>query len=138
MKKNYNENIFTSGTVSYTDFDISFRPSPLNDDLVLKNNIDSIKQSIKTLLLTNQYERPFQPELYGGINSLLFDQMDEVVSGVLEDQIRTVIENYEPRVEIIAISVSHNNQNEVIIKIKFNIQNKVEPVDINILITRTR
>ena len=141
MSKNFsNNNIFTKGTVTYTDLDISFIPSPVTGDLRVKNDLESIKQSLKSILFTNKYERPFQPNLYGGLNELLFDQMDEVLKDILEDQLRIVIQNYEPRIEVIELKIDDvsTDNNSISIKIKFNMVNVLEPQDINILIRRSR
>jgi len=140
MSKKFNNNIFTKGTVIYSDFDISFNSSPITNDLIIKSDVDSIEQSLKNIIFTNKNERPCQPNLHGGINELLFEQIDEVVSGVLEDQLRYVIQNYEPRIELISVTVSEvqEDSNSVSIKIRYNMDNYLQPRDINMLIERKR
>lgn len=137
MVERFNRNIFSKGTVTYTDIDLSFKSNPVTGDVRKKVDIDSIKQSLKNLLFTDKGERPFQPFLYGGLNDLLFEPLDNITTGILEDQIRTVIANHEPRITVIRVKVdSEKDRNELNVSIQFNMVNVLEPQTINIILKR--
>lgn len=135
----YNRSIFAKGAVTYSDIDLSFKANPMTGDVRKKQDAESIKQSLKTLLFTNQGERPFQPNLYGGLNDLLFEPLDSITTDILKDQIRIVIGNNEPRISIIDIEIIENpSDNSLEITLKFNMQNVLGPQTISLIISRTR
>ena len=93
----------------FKDLSASFQTSPLNNDLIALKNESAIARSVRNLVLTGQGERPFQPVLGTGVSRLLFENMDKLTASAIRSELRTTIENYEPRVEI----------NEIIVKADF-------------------
>ncbi len=89
----------------FKDLSASFQTNPLSNDLIALKNESSIARSVRNLVLTIQGERPFQPTLGTGVNNLLFDNMDKLTASSIRSELRTTIENYEPRVEINEIIV---------------------------------
>ena len=89
----------------FKDLSASFQTNPLSNDLIALKNESSIARSVRNLVLTIQGERPFQPVLGTGVNALLFENMDKLTASAIRSEIRTTIENYEPRVEINEIIV---------------------------------
>ena len=89
----------------FKDLSASFQSSPLSNDLIALKNESAIARSVRNLVLTIQGERPFQPVLGTGVNNLLFDNMDKLTASAIRSELRTTIENYEPRVEINEIIV---------------------------------
>ena len=89
----------------FKDLSASFQTNPLSNDLIALKNESSIARSVRNLVLTIQGERPFQPTLGTGVNNLLFDNMDKLTASAIRSELRTTIENYEPRVEINEILV---------------------------------
>ena len=89
----------------FKDLSASFQTSPLSNDLITLKNESAIARSVRNLVLTIQGERPFQPVLGTGVNNLLFDNMDKLTASAIRSELRTTIENYEPRVEINEIIV---------------------------------
>ena len=89
----------------FKDLSASFQTNPLSNDLIALKNESAIARSVRNLVLTIQGERPFQPTLGSGVNRLLFDNMDKLTASAIRSEIRTTIENYEPRVEINEIIV---------------------------------
>ena len=89
----------------FKDLSASFQASPLSSDLIALKNESAIARSVRNLVLTIQGERPFQPTLGSGVNRLLFDNMDKLTASAIRSELRTTIENYEPRVEINEILV---------------------------------
>ena len=89
----------------FKDLSASFQTNPLSNDLIALKNESSIARSVRNLVLTIQGERPFQPALGTGVNNLLIDNMDKLTASAIRSELRTTIENYEPRVEINEIIV---------------------------------
>ena len=89
----------------FKDLSASFQTNPLSNDLIALKNESAIARSVRNLVLTGQGERPFQPVLGTGVNNLLFDNMDKLTASAIRSELRTTIENYEPRVEINEIIV---------------------------------
>ena len=89
----------------FKDLSASFQTNPLSNDLIALKNESAIARSVRNLVLTIQGERPFQPVLGTGVSRLLFENMDKLTASAIRSEIRTTIENYEPRVEINEILV---------------------------------
>ena len=89
----------------FKDLSASFQTNPLSNDLIALKNESSIARSVRNLVLTAQGERPFQPVLGTGVSRLLFENMDKLTASAIRSELRTTIENYEPRVEINEIIV---------------------------------
>ena len=92
----------------FKDLSASFQTNPLSNDLIALKNESAIARSVRNLVLTGQGERPFQPVLGTGVSRLLFENMDKLTASAIRSEIRTTIENYEPRVEINEIIVEPN------------------------------
>ena len=89
----------------FKDLSASFQTNPLSNDLIALKNESAIARSVRNLVLTIQGERPFQPVLGTGVSRLLFENMDKLTASAIRSELRTTIENYEPRVEINEILV---------------------------------
>ena len=92
----------------FKDISASFQTNPLSNDLIALKNESAIARSVRNLVLTIQGERPFQPVLGTGVSRLLFENMDKLTASAIRSELRTTIENYEPRVEINEIIVEPN------------------------------
>ena len=89
----------------FKDLSASFQTNPLSNDLIALKNESAIARSVRNLVLTGRGERPFQPILGTGVSRLLFENMDKLTASAIRSELRTTIENYEPRVEINEILV---------------------------------
>ena len=89
----------------FLDLSASFQENPLTNDLIALKNENAIARSVRNLVLTIQGERPFQPVLGTGVSKLLFENMDRLTASAIRSEIRSTIENFEPRVEINEILV---------------------------------
>ena len=85
---------------------MSFGANPLTDDLIALKNENAISRSVRNIIMTLPGEKPFNPDFGSSVSSLLFDNMDEITSGLIVDEIRTSIDNYEPRVELLSVEVN--------------------------------
>ena len=91
---------------SFKDFSTNFARNPFTDDLSVVTNDNSIKQAVKNLILTTPGEKPFQPLVGSSVNSLLFETLDAFTVDTIEDEIRSTINQYEPRVELTNVDVT--------------------------------
>jgi phage baseplate assembly protein W len=123
------------------DFDLMFRRHPTTGKLLVKKGDDSIKQSLKNLILTNRYERPFRPEFGGDVRRRLFDNFDTVSASDYSIQIETTIGNYEPRVILDPYSVvviASPDQNRLAITITFRSAISLNDSTIDVNLNRVR
>jgi phage baseplate assembly protein W len=107
----------------WKDLNMNFTKHPLTDDVNRVYDVESIKRSLKNLMLTNYGERPFQPLLGSNIQALLFEPMDPFTISMLRDQIEMLIENFEPRVQIINLEVNGMDDNQLRVSLNFKIVN---------------
>lgn len=93
----------------YKDLDLNFIPHPNTGDIVPLKGVDAVRRSIKNIILTNFFERPFKPKIGGNILALLFENFDPQMEHILVEQIGNVIRRYEPRAKIMDIGVKPND-----------------------------
>ena len=107
---------------SFKDISLSFTPHPVTKDLTVIKNANAIKRSVRNLVQTIPRERFFNPNLGTDIRGSLFDFVDFGTASVIQQQIQTTIENYEPRVDNLEIEVfPRPDQNEFEVNIYFDI-----------------
>lgn len=127
--------------IVYSDLNLKFDAHPVSGKIKAKTNVDAIKQAIKNIVLLNKYEAPFQPNLYGGVKELLFENIesDVVVQRVLKTRIENVIKNYEPRAVLNEVLISVDSDNHSIkLEIYFTPINQHEPIKIDVFLERIR
>ena len=88
---------------SFKDISLSFTPHPVTKDLTVIKDANAIKRSVRNLVQTIPRERFFNPNLGSDIRGSLFDFVDFGTASVIQQQIQTTIENYEPRVDNLEI-----------------------------------
>ena len=93
---------------SFKDISMSFQVNPLTDDLIVIKNATAIARSLRNLVLTTPGERFFNENLGSQVGNLLFENVDDVTAMSVRTEIINVIENYEPRVDLIKVSVNAN------------------------------
>ena len=123
----------------YSDFYTNFNVHPQNGRLVKYSNEESVKRSIPNLILTDKYDRPFQPQIGCRVRSLLFENMSEVIIEEIKSTIRETIDTYEPRARVLDIVVQSNESRQSYdVYIYFEVINNIEPVSVNITLYRAR
>ena len=93
---------------SFKDISMSFQVNPLTNDLIAITNTTAIARSLRNLVLTTPGERFFNENLGSQVNNLLFENIDDITAMSVRSEIISVIENYEPRVKLIRVSVNAN------------------------------
>jgi phage baseplate assembly protein W len=131
--------IVISRTPDYSDLDLDFIAHPTTKDVLVKTGADAIKRSVRNLILTNFYEKPFRPGIGSSAVKLLFDNMSPLVSNFLENAIAEVIQNYEPRVQLVNVTVEPDyDNNGYTARLDFIVLNRNEPLTTTIFLERVR
>jgi phage baseplate assembly protein W len=134
--------VFTAKTKKitlYQDFKKNLEKSPVSSDLTVWKDEDAVKESIKNLILTDRGERLMQPNLGGNINAMLFENITPSTLLVIQNSVRTTIELYEPRAQIIDVTATSNiDDNTVRVNIAFYITNVQQPITLDVFLERTR
>jgi phage baseplate assembly protein W len=123
----------------FSDLGLSFTPHPITGKLALKKNRDAVKQSVKSLILTDFYERPFKPEVGCNIRKQLFELFTPITQQNREGAVRDVIKNYEPRAQLIDVLVEElPEKNALTVSVAFFVKNDPEPVVLDVILERVR
>ena len=125
--------------VIYSDFTNDLDFNPVSEDVAVKLNENSIKQSIKNILFTDRGERFFQPNLGGNIRAMLFENITPQTLVSMKQQITNTIKQSEARCNLIdVVCNAEEDQNGVYVTILFNVINKQEPVVLEVVLERVR
>lgn len=129
----------TRNTRQYSDFNLLFSIHPVTGDVLRKNDEEAVKQSLRNLISTRNYERPFHPEIGCQIHGLLFENFNPVTIQVMKRTIVDTIGKFEPRVAVLEIKLQENvDSNEVVCDIIFRLNNSDRPITLTTLISRIR
>jgi len=124
---------------AYSDLDLSLIQHGVTKDIVPLKDDRAIKNSVKNLILTNFYERPFQPEMGANLLGLLFEPADNITKIELKDGIRSVLAYYEPRIKVQNIIIEDDTErNRWRISLHFKIKEFNVNSNINIVLKRLR
>ena len=128
----------------YSDLDLDFLAHPTTGDVVKKTGLDAIKRSVRNLILTNYYDRPFRPGIGSNAQKILFDNINPFTANFLKDAIIETIYNFEPRVKLaedqndgVIVNVNTDN-NGYDVRITFTILNSGAPATISLFLERLR
>jgi uncharacterized protein len=123
----------------YKDLDLNFTKHPVKNDVNKVVNEMAVVNSIKNLILTNHYERPFQPDIGCNVQKMLFENMDNITAAAIQREILQTIKNFEPRVSIQTIDVKPDfDNNSFSVGMEFYIINRTDPVTIQFFLERAR
>jgi phage baseplate assembly protein W len=124
----------------YTDLDLFFGRKTSNSDISKVTDIQAVKRSIRNLVLLNPYEKPFHPEISGGIRGMLFELMTPITATIIAKKVEEVINNFEPRARLVAVRATPDlDRNAYEMSIEFYVVNApTELVDLSIMLERLR
>lgn len=123
----------------FSDLNLAFTKNPVSADVTKKYDEEAIKASLRNLILTKNYERPFHPEIGCQIYYLMFENYDPIMKRVMEQTIKNTIAKFEPRVNLENIQINTNEDaNGVEVTIEFRIINTIDPIKLTTLISRVR
>ena len=122
----------------YTDIDLNITPHPSSGDLVLKQDKEAVKRSVRNIMLTNDYERPFKPNFGANLRGLLFELADDVTKFEIRRQIEDAIMSFEPRVRITTILLDSTGFNNLHVTVNYGIVGVEEPQEVQVILERVR
>jgi phage baseplate assembly protein W len=126
-------------TRTFTDLDFNFLLHPKTADVSTRSDEEAIKQSVRNLVMTRNFERPFRSEVGCQATALLFEPISPMTGTLIEKSISDVINNYEPRVVLLDVTAKFSPENNsVYATITFKIKNTETPVSVNLILERTR
>ena len=134
-----NINMAIRNTRQYSDLNLLFSRHPVTGDVARKNDEEAVKASLRNLISTKHYERPFHPEIGCQIHSLLFENFNPVTEQVMKKTIYDTINKFEPRVTVLDVIIRERaDNNDISCDVVFRLNNSDRPVTLTTLITRVR
>lgn len=123
----------------YADFRKDLIRNPFSNDLALKTDEEAVKEALKNIILMDKGEKLFQPSFGGNIRAMLFELNSPATIKVIQEQIKSTINNYEPRAQLIDVEVySLIDDNKVAVKIIYALRNREEPLQVEFILERVR
>jgi len=125
--------------IVFSDFTTAFTAHPTSGDLVRLTNNDAVVRSVKNIVLTQFYERPFRPNLGSNVTHYLFENFDQGIAEDISNAIKEAIEDNEPRAELLNVHVSEvPDDNRLTVTIIFRIKNNTAPTTVQVFLERVR
>jgi len=123
----------------FSDLDLDFTRNPVTNDITKIEDVDAVKRSVRNLIQTNFYERPFRPELGSGVRQMLFEPFMPLTKTFLKRKIEEVLANYETRAKIEQVAIDDEpDRNRIKASIYFYVVNSDEPVVVTTFLERLR
>ena len=127
-------------TRQYTDLDLFFGKKSSNSDIQTLTDVQAVKRSIRNLVQLNVYDKPFHPEIAGGIREMLFENMSPLTAHTIARKVEDVINNFEPRARLVSVRAFPDlDRNSYEVSIEFYVVNTpTELVDMSLMLERLR
>lgn len=123
----------------FSDIPLNLDVHPVTKDLLRVTNNNAVKQAVKILVLTNFYERLYQPRLGSNVPDQLFENFDPLTEEDVKEGIEQVLRNFEPRCELLGVEVNADeDRNTLIATIEFRVINQVDPTSVDVFLERIR
>ena len=134
------QNDISRNVRQYSDLDLFFTKKIVGSDVNKVTDIQAVKRSLRNLINLNEFEKPFHPEISGGIRDMLFEPMSPIVAAVLARKIEDVIKNFEPRCRLVSVrAIPDYDRNIYNVAIEFYVVNApTELVDLSVMLERLR
>ena len=123
----------------YKDLNMSFTKNPATKDVARLFDVQAIKRAVKNIILTNKYERPFNPDFGCNLRGFLFENITEPLLVIIKDRVAMAIEKYEPRVSVEDVVLKNDiDNNGINIQVSFLINGVEAPVTVSTFLQRVR
>ena len=124
----------------YIDLDLFFSKRNSDNDISRVTDIQAVMRSVRNLVLLNPYEKPFHPEISGGVRGMLFELMTPFVAAQLTKKVEDVINNFEPRARLVSVRANPDyDRNAYEVSIEFYVVNTpTELIDMTVMLERLR
>jgi phage baseplate assembly protein W len=126
-------------TREYRDISLTFAKNPVNNDIVSVAGVDAVKRAIKNILMTRTGEVPFFPNFGSRIHSLLFEPIDPITTALLQSEIQSSLETFEPRMKIVSIILSPDEEKNLYqVNLTIRLVNQLAPITVTLFLSRLR
>jgi phage baseplate assembly protein W len=125
-------------TNEYTDLDILFSANPISGDVTTKKDSDAVKRSVRNILLTNHYERPFKPNFGANLRARLFELDGIGMKRRIRNDIIETLSILEPRIGSIKVDFNEADANSVDVRISYIIRNGLKQSQVDFTVSRVR
>ena len=129
----------TRSSKIFKDLNLDFQQNTATKDIQKLTDVEAVKRSVRNLLSTNHYEKPFHPEIGSNLRAMLFELMTPQMNHVITKQIENLINNYEPRCRLVQVHTQPMiERNGYSVQISFYVQNYPDPVVVESFLERLR
>ena len=130
----------TRSSQVYSDLDLFFSKSNKTKDVNKLTNVTAVKRSVRNLVLMNEFEKPFHPEISSGVRDTLFENLTPVTAIILSRQVQDVIENFEPRARLVGVKAYPDlDRNAYDVSVQFYVVNApTELIELTLPLERLR
>ena len=124
----------------YSDLDLFFGKRTVGSDVNKVTDIQAVKRSVRNLILLNTYDKPFHPEIAGGVREMLFEPMTPIIASIIARKVEDVIDNFEPRARLVGVRATPDlDRNAYELSVHFYVVNApTELVDLTVMLERLR
>ena len=123
----------------YKDLDLDFGRNTVTNDVNKLTDVEAVKRSVRNLINTNHFERPFHPEIGGNVRALLFENITPLTALNLQRKIEEVLNNFEPRAKITQILADPDiDRNGYRLEIRFYVIGIQNPITVETFLERLR
>ena len=123
----------------YKDLNLDFQQNTATKDIQKLMDIEAVKRSVRNLINTNHYEKPFHPEIGSNLRAMLFENITPAINHVISKNIELLITNYEPRCRLVQVNTQPMfDRNGYACQISFYVQNHQDPVIVESFLERLR
>ena len=123
----------------YSDIDFTLAKRPVVNDIALSYDSQAIIRSVRNILLTKRFEKPWNPDFGSNVDALLFENISFITASALEKEISVAITNYEPRINLKNVTVQpYPNKNAYDVTMTFFIANATQPTTVTVFLERNR
>ena len=129
----------TRSSKVYKDLNLGFEQNTATKDIQKIKDVEAVKRSVRNLINTNHYEKPFHPEIGSNLRAMLFELMTPQMNHVISKQIENLINNYEPRCNLVQVFTQPRiDRNGYSVQISFRVQNHPDEVIVESFLERLR
>ena len=123
----------------YKDLNLDFQQNAATKDIQKLTDVEAVKRSVRNLINTNHYEKPFHPEIGSNLRAMLFELMTPQMNHVISKQIENLINNYEPRCRLVQVHTQPEfDRNGYSVQLSFRVQNHPDEVIVESFLERLR
>ena len=123
----------------YKDLNLGFQQNSATKDIQKITDVEAVKRSVRNLINTNHYEKPFHPEIGSNLRAMLFENITPQMNHIISKNVELLIKNYEPRCRLVQVNTQPMfDRNGYACQISFYVVNYPEQVEIESFLERLR